>query len=103
MTEIPKFEATKRGHWLIDNTSMALVTNAEIPLGQLRKTMQNDLQKAAKFEIRLPVEHWSDSFQGTTGTHIHGCGWMLHVPQDGGDLWKQAALASLCDWTEIAL
>lgn len=63
--------------------------------------MREDLAASKRSEVRLHCVHFSASFLGIHGTHIHGRGWKLRVPHDSGNLWEHAAHASLYDWTEI--
>jgi hypothetical protein len=102
ITALPLFNAESQAFWLVDDTAMTLVSAADLPPGKVRQNMRDDLAKSGRLEVSLPCVHFSDSFLGISGTHVHGRGWKLHQPQGSGDLWEQAERASLGDWTEIA-
>jgi hypothetical protein len=102
ITELPLFSAESQAFWLVDGTPMTVVSNADLPPGRVRQNMRDNLAQARRLEVSLPCVHLSDSFLGSSGTHVHGRGWKLHKPQGSGDLWEQAERASLGDWTEIA-
>jgi hypothetical protein len=99
----PLFNAKNRAYWIVDGTTMTLITDADIPLGRIRRAMLDDLAAAARFELALQCIHWSDSFQNVCGTQIHGHGWLLHKLRATGGLWEQADLASHSDWTEVQI
>lgn len=101
--ELPLFNAAEKSYWLVDDTGMTIVTDASLPLGRVRENMQADLAKSARLLVSLPCVHFSASFQGVVGTHVHGRGWMLHKPTDNRcDLWEMAMFASNADWAEAA-
>ena len=94
------FSAKKQTCWTVDNTSLCLVTDADIPPGQCRKNMASDLKNNA-----ITHQLWVKSFQGRTGTNIHGNGWVLHRLRDDKDFDLVAAVeyAGVSDWTEVEI
>lgn len=97
------FNAPAKAFWSVDGTKLTVVTNANIPLKRAQGNMRRNVKSFEQHELMLSCVHWSDSFQGVEGTHVHGHGWMLHVPKNhgGGDLWSLTKLASVTDWTQI--
>lgn len=94
------FSAKNKAYWAVDNTSLCLVTDADIPLGQCRKNRASDLKNNA-----VTHQFWVESFQGRTGTNIHGNGWVLHRLRDDKDFDLVAAVeyAGVSDWTEVEI
>ena len=100
-----EFHAQNVAYWRVDGSDLTLVTDADLPLGQIRQRMVKDAAANSRAEISLPCVHWSNSFLGESGTYIHGVSWKLHKPKtfDKMDLWQSLDYASLADWTEVAL
>ena len=62
--------------------------------------MASDLKNNA-----ITHQLWVKSFQGRTGTNIHGNGWVLHRLRDDKDFDLVAAVeyAGVSDWTEVEI
>lgn len=97
-----EFRAAKLALWKIDGTPLTVITDAEIPLGQICKNIRLDIRAQDRLTVSLRVVHWSSSFEGLDGSCICGRGYKLHNPSKSGvDLWEGLRLASIADWTEV--
>lgn len=100
---LERFDAQKIACWSDPESPLTLVSDAKIPLAELRRIMRYDEAAQTRLEIILRCVHWSDSFLGQNGTHIHGRCWMLHRPQVFMelDLWESLEYACRADWREV--
>lgn len=100
---LKEFDAQNTARWIVDGTPITVVTDADIPPGRWRQNMASDLKMQDRGLVTLPCVHWSISFQGKSGTHVHGRSWVLHLPREQKTLglWQAVEYASTADWTEV--
>lgn len=89
--------------WKDRKTDLTLVSDASTAIAELRVILRREAIASKRLEMTLLCVHWCDSFEGITGTMIHGSCWRLHRPFKSTALgfWECLDYAWEGDWIEV--